>query len=77
MLQFLRLQTHRITGYVGDSMENLLPTITTNDRLSHALTLTRMAQSTKSPEMLKQHLDAIERHLEYVIRNTEEADCDR
>lgn len=45
---------------------------TFGQRLKDALTLTRLAKATKSPEMLKQHLDAIERHLEYVIRNGEQ-----
>ena len=38
------------------------------EKLGEALTLTRLAQATKSPEMLKQHLDRIEQLLEYVIR---------
>lgn len=37
-------------------------------KLQHALTLTKLAQATKSPEMTHQHLSEIERILEYAIR---------
>ena len=37
-------------------------------KLRNALTLTRLAQQTKSPEMLIQHLAGVERELELVLR---------
>jgi hypothetical protein len=50
---------------------NEVPNAPFSQKLKDALTLTRLAQTTQSPEMLKQHLDAIERLLEYVLRNEE------
>lgn len=40
-------------------------------KIKHALTLTQLAQTTKLPEMLSQHLAEIERLLEYALHNAE------
>lgn len=44
-----------------------------SNQLKMALTLVKLAQTTKSPEMLKQHLDRIEQLL---VLTTREADTD-
>lgn len=38
----------------------------TGQKLKDALTLTRLAQSSKSPEMINQHIEEIGRILEYL-----------
>jgi hypothetical protein len=38
-------------------------------KLKNALVLTRLAQASKSPEMISQHLSGIELALEFAIRN--------
>lgn len=44
---------------------------TVAQKLKYALTLMRMAQTTKSAEMKQQHMDGIERILEYAVGVTE------
>ena len=44
---------------------SMMPDLT-GQKLKDALTLTRLAQSSKSPEMINQHLEEIGRILEYL-----------
>lgn len=46
-------------------MKGQLETVT--EKLTHALAFVREAQTTKQPELRKQHLDEVERLVEYAV----------
>lgn len=64
MEQELRYQPY-VKPFTRETMSNGAPIV---QKLQHALTLTKLAQGTRSPEMTHQHLSEIERILEYAIR---------